>query len=74
LARNAGYVFTSAVDGTMPDNADGVSGMTKSGKAIAARHLPFTVIPEAACGYPGSSRTQRKRFGTTPDKRKRFPG
>ena len=73
--QDAAYAFTSVVDGMMPDNAVGVSGMTKTATSSESGRLRRrSVIPEAACGYPGSSRTQRKRFGTTPDKRKRFPG
>jgi hypothetical protein len=62
------------VDGKMPERSARLSGMTTTGKAIgeSGAHA-FTVIPEAACGYPGSSKTQRKKFEATPDKRKTLP-
>ena len=42
-------VASPVIDGTMPDNAERLSGMTSR-----------SVFPEAACGDPGLSRKQAR--------------
>ena len=80
LGKKRGLCLRRAVHGKMPDNAFGRFRHDENSNVAARfRHddkrqshrgsasLPFIVIPEAACGYPGSSRTQHERFGKMPD-------